>query len=176
MALGTKPVEGATHIELLLGLHIEQCQVEGGATRMTTLQTDVVLRKEHALVKVGIEVGLHQRVGDVLGPAHEVVNALLRTIGIVDLQAIALCFDVIAHGFQTVSSLTGEQRCRFFITVDTSSHKIVRAEVTDFQNHIRYHVGNGYKLAGIVSRTDCRTLLRVRKTRHHRHAADKNGG
>ena len=99
MALGTEPVEGAAHIHLLLRRHVEQCQVEGRATRMTALQTDVVLWKEHAFVKVGIEVGLHQRVGDVLRPAHKVVNTLLRTVGIVDLQAIAQLDNVIAHGF-----------------------------------------------------------------------------
>ena len=31
------------------------------------------------LVELGIEVRLHQRIGYILGPAHEVVYSLLRT-------------------------------------------------------------------------------------------------
>ena len=63
MALGAEPVEGAAHVELFLRRHVKQRQVEGGAACMTALQADVVLRKEHALLEVGIEIGLHQRVG-----------------------------------------------------------------------------------------------------------------
>ena len=74
---------------------------------MTTLQADIVLRKQHALVKVGIEVRLHQRVGDVLSPAHNVVNTLLWTLGIVNFQAIAQFHHIVAHSLQAVGSLSG---------------------------------------------------------------------
>jgi hypothetical protein len=59
MALRAEPVEGAAHVEILLSIHIEQRQVNGAATCVATLQADVFLRKEHALVEVGIEVALH---------------------------------------------------------------------------------------------------------------------
>ena len=143
---------------------------------MSALFGNVFLRKEHALVEVRIEVGLHQRVVDVLCPAHEVVYALLRTVGIVDLQAITLGFHIITHGLQTIGSLACEQRRRLFVAVDTGAHKVVRTEVTDFQYGIGHHVGNGHKLTGIVSRTDLLALRRVRKAGHYCHAANCEDG
>ena len=37
MTLRTKPVEGAAHVELLLGGHVEESQVDGGATGLSSL-------------------------------------------------------------------------------------------------------------------------------------------
>ena len=131
VALGTEPVEGAAHIDFLLRRHVEQRQVKGRATRMTALQTDVVLREEHAFDKVRIEVGLHKRVDYILCPAYEMVNTLLRTVCIVDLYAIALGLHIIAHSFQAVCSLLGKQCYRRFVAVDARTHEIVCAKITD---------------------------------------------
>ena len=171
MALWAKPVEGAAHVRLLLCCHVEERQVEGGAARMTALQTDVVLREEHALVEVGIEVVLHQRVSYVLRPAHEVVNTFLRTIGIVDFQPITQLNYVIAHGLQAVCSLTGKQCRRLLVAVNARSHEVVCAVVANLQDGIGHHVGEGYKLAGIVRRADCRVIV-VAARGQHRCAAD----
>ena len=175
VALGPEPVEGAAHVELLLSPHVEQGQVEGRAARMTALQTDVLLGEEHALVEVGVEVGLHQRVVDVLSPAHKVVDALLRTVGIVDFQAIALLDNIVADGLQTVSSLTGEQSGGFLVAVDAASHKIVGAKVADFQNHVGHDVGKCHKLAGIVGRNDGGVLFGA-GGQHAGAAEDEDGG
>ena len=85
MALGTKPVERSTHIHFLLRRHVEERQINRGATCVTTLLHDVFLFEEHALVQIRIEVRLHQRVSNVFCPANKVVDSLLRTIGIVYL-------------------------------------------------------------------------------------------
>ena len=187
VALGTEPVEGAAHIQLFLCRHVEERQVNGRAACMSAFLSDVTLRKEHVLVEVGIEVGLHQRVGDVLCPAHEVVNALLRTIGIVDFQAIAQLDDIVAYGLQAIGSLAGDECRRLLVAINTFTHEVISTEISDFQYGIGHHVSNGHELAGIVGHTDYRAFLRVsgadrctflcfRKASHHRQHADGDGG
>ena len=42
-------------------------------------------------------------------PAHEVVNGHLRTVGIVNLQTVALLFQLVADDAEAVGGLAGEQ-------------------------------------------------------------------
>ena len=144
---------------------------------MATLQADVFLGEEHALVKVGIEIGLHQRVSEVLGPAHEVVHALLRTVGIIDLQTIAQGLHVVAHGTQAVGSHTGEQGRRLLVAVDATAHEIVGAEIAYLEDGIGHHIGEGHKLAVVVGRADLGPWLARGEARHEGRAAeDEDGG
>jgi len=83
---------------------------------------DVFLLEEHALVEVGIEIGLHQSVGHIGSPADEMVNSLLWTLGIKDLQTVALCFHLVAHGAQAVGCHLGEQCCGFKMAIDALAH------------------------------------------------------
>ena len=120
---------------------------------MAALLADIFLWKEHMFVEVGIEVRLHQRIRDGCCPPHEVVYCPLGTIGIVNLQTVALCHDVVADGMQTVGSLTGQQCRRLLVTVDALSHEVIGAEVSYFQNRIRHDVCQCYKPTAVVRRT-----------------------
>ena len=126
MTLRTEPVEGASHVYFFLGVHVEEGEVDGAAPRMSAFLGDIVLCEEHALVEVGIEVGLHAGVGNVFRPAHEMVDGLLRPVGIVDFQTVAFCLQLVAHGAQFVGSLSGEHRLRLEIAVDALAHKVVK--------------------------------------------------
>ena len=161
MALGTEPVEGAAHVELFLGLHIEEGEVNGASARVAALGHDVLLVEEYTLVEVGIEVGLHQRVGDVLGPAHEVVNALLRTVGIVDFQAVALLSHVVAHLLQCCCGLLGKQGRGLLVAVDALAHEVVGAEVAYLQYGVGHGIGKGDELAAVVGGTEGSLVVAV---------------
>ena len=152
MALGAEVVEGAAHVEFLLGLHVKEGQVNGGAAGVSALFGNIILSEEHRLVQVGIEVRLHQRVGHILGPAHEVVHGLLRTVGIVDFQPVALFHHVVADGAQAVGGHTGEQGDGGLVAVDAGAHEVVGAEVADFENGIGHGVRQIDKLAVVLRR------------------------
>ena len=83
MAFWSEPVERAAHVEFLFCCHVEQCEVDGRTACVSALFVYVFLLKKHALVEVGVEVAFHHCVGNVLCPTHEVVDAFLRTVGIV---------------------------------------------------------------------------------------------
>ena len=51
MALRAEPIERAAHIEVLLCVHVEECQVNGAATCVAAPLVDILLLKEHALVE-----------------------------------------------------------------------------------------------------------------------------
>ena len=103
MALRSELVEGATHINLLRR-HVEECQVDGATSGMAALLVDIFLFEEHALIEVGIEIGLHQRTGkqgrglqiSVDAGSHEIIGA-----EIADLE------DGIGHGIRQGNKLTG---------------------------------------------------------------------
>ena len=61
MAFRAEPVEGTAHVHILPRVHVEECQVYGGAACVSALLHDILLLKEHALVQVGIEVWPHLR-------------------------------------------------------------------------------------------------------------------
>ena len=141
MAFRSEPVECSAHVNLLLRTHVEEGQIYCRAACVTALGADVFLVEKHALVQVGIEVGSHKSVGDVLGPAHKMVNTPLWAVGIVYLQAVAQLLDIVAHGPQTVCCNASHQRSRFFVTVDAGSHEIVCTEVTDFEDYVWCDIG-----------------------------------
>ena len=160
MALGAKPVERAAHIQLLLRLHVEEREVNRRASRVSALGTDIFPFEEDALVEVGVEILAHQRVGNVLRPAHEVVDGPLGTVGIVDFQAIAHRLHVVADGLQAVCRLARQQGSRFEIAVDARADEVVCAEVPDFQNGIGHGIGQRHELSRVFRRVG-RTVLKV---------------
>ena len=105
------------------------------------------------------------------------VNALLRTVGIVDFQAIALFLHVVAHGLQAISSLFCHQRSWLQISVDTVAHEVVSAEISNLQNGIRHGIGQRYKLSCVFSRGDnLRIAFCATGVKEHNTAEGKDGG
>ena len=176
MALRPEPVEGAAHIEFLFRRHVEEGEVDGGTTCMAAFLIYVLLFKEHALVEVGIEIGLHQRVGDVFRPAHEMVYTHLRTVGIIDFQAIALCFHVVADGTEGLGCLFRQQRGGLQITVDALAHEIIGAIVSYLEDGIRHGIGEVCKLTAVFGGRHGGQLLVVGTAVGRHHAADDEDG
>jgi len=146
MALAAEPVESAAHVDLLLGAHVEERQVERRAARVAAMGGDVVLDEEAVLALAGVEIAFHRCVIQVFAPAHEVVDSLLRTVGVVNLQAVALLHEVVTDGLEAVGSLAREKCRGLLVAVDAGTHKVIGAEVTDFEDDIGHHIGNVDKI------------------------------
>ena len=140
---------------------------------MAALLVDVFLLEEYALVEVGVEVGLHLRGLQVGGPSYEVVDALLRTVGIVDFQAVALLHHVVAHCPECLGGLPCEQGRGLLVAVDALSHEIVGAVVANLQDGIGHGVGQGDELAVVLRRADHHGVgISADATGNHAHTAD----
>ena len=170
MAFWTEPVERATHVEFLLAGHIEEGEVDGRATGVAALFHEVFMVEEHALVEVGIEIILHQCVGRVGCPTHEVIDSALRTVGVVNLKAVAQSFHVVAHGSQRVGRLAGEQCGRLFVAIDAGADKIVGAKVPNLKYGIGHCGGQCHELARVVGGA-YGLLVVVGETAEQAHAA-----
>ena len=155
MALLSEPVESAAHVHFLFRGHVEQGKVDGRATGVAALLGDIAQLEELVARHIGIEIRPHERVVDIGGPTHKVVDGTLRPIRVKYLQSIALFLQVVAHGTKAVGSLTREQGDRLKIAVHTSANKVIGAVVTDLQDGIGDDIGNVHELAGIVGRRQC---------------------
>ena len=142
MALAAEPVEGAAHVKLLLGGHVEEREVERGAARVAALRGYVLLDEEAVLKLARIEIALHQRVAEVFAPAHEVVDARLRAVGVVYLQAVAAGLEVVADGAEAVGGLAREQRRGLQVAVDARADEVVCAEIAYLQYGVGHHIGD----------------------------------
>ena len=151
MTLYAEPIECATHVHFLFCCHVEQGEVDSGATRVTALLGDIAQLEEPVTRHIWIEIGLHKRVVDISSPTHKMVDGTLRPVSVKYLQAIALFQEVVAHGTEAVGSLAGEQGDRFLIAVHASTNEIIGAVITYFQDGIGNDVGKVHKLAGIIS-------------------------
>ena len=79
---------------------------------------------------------------------------LLRAVGIIYLQSVALCLHVVADCLQRVGSRLGQKRNGLFVTVNALTCEVVGAEIAYFENDVRHHVRQRHKLAVVVSRAD----------------------
>ena len=149
MTLHAKPVESATHVHLFLGAHVKDCEVDRRASRVTALAGDIVGNK-HFLAQLGIEILLHLDVVNVLSPTHEVVYSALWTISVINLEAVALSLELVAHGLQCLSGTASEQCGGFLISVDARAHEVVGAMIANLEDSIGHHVGDVDKVAIVV--------------------------
>ena len=115
---------------------------------------------------MGVEIGLGERVDRVCCPAHEVVHSPLGTVGIIDLDAVAVLPEVIAHGTQAVGGLACHQRNGLQVAVDARSHKVVGAEVAYFEDSIGDDVGEGDKLARVKRRVNRHLLAGLARCKY----------
>ena len=113
---------------------------------MAAFGHDVLLVEEDALVQIRIEVRLHAGVAHIGRPAHKMVHAALRTVGVVNLEPVALRFYIVTDRLQGLRSLLGEQRSRGLVPVNALTHKVIRAKIADFQNYVRHHIRHGHKV------------------------------
>ena len=145
---------------------------------MAALLHDILLLEEHALVEVGVEELLHFRVREIYSPAHEVVNSLLRAVGIIDFQPVSLRHHVVTHFFQGCGGLFGKECRRFLVAVNAGSYEVVCAVIANLQDGIGHGFAEGYKLAAVIGRTDHRIVVFTAAAGYHTCAAnnDEDGG
>ena len=87
------------------------------------------------------------------------VDTFLRTISIIDLQAIALSFHIVAYGPEAVGRLTGKQGRGLQIAVDAGSHEIIGAKIADLEDGIGHSIRQGNKLTGIIGWRNRRLII-----------------
>ena len=122
---------------------------------MAAFGHDVFLFEEHALVQVGIKICLHESVWHVSRPVYEVVYGALRPVGVENLDAVALGHQIVAHLLECGGGLFGKQGGGLLIAVYAFSNEIIGAEIADFQNGVRHHIGDVDELLlGAAGRKD----------------------
>ena len=141
MAQLSKVVKCPTHVNFFLGGHIKQRQVNRAPPRMPGVFHDVLLREQHILIQFRIEILLHPGIVRIQCPVHEVCNCFLRPVGIIDFQAVALLLQIITHFLQRGGRFLRKEGKRFFIAVDTVSHKVVCGVIADLKDCIGNSVG-----------------------------------
>ena len=149
MALGAEPVEGPAHVQFLFRGHVKEGQIDGGAACVAAFFHDIFLLEQDALIEIGIEIGLHLRIRYIGRPADEMVDALLRTVGVVNLEAVTLAHDVVAHGLEGCGGFLCQQGRRRKIAVDAAADKVVGAVVADLEDCVRDYVSDGDKAAAV---------------------------
>ena len=147
------------HVHLLAGLHVEEREVNGAAAAVPGTFGDIALREEDGLVQFRVERILHPRVLRVLRPAHEMRDGALRTVGVVDLQAIPAPHAIVARRLERHCSLLRNQRTGTLVAIHALTHKVVRRVVANLQDGVRHSLGERHETA---VRAD---------TRLHRHAS-----
>ena len=134
-------IVGAAHVHLALGLHIEKGEVERGAAGVAGLMGDVTAVEEFGFWAVGVEIGLHALVIEVAAPANKEIDGHLRTVGIEDLEQVALLLEVIAHELEAVGSLACQIGHGAFVAGDALAHEIIGCIITDLLDDVGADIG-----------------------------------
>ena len=142
VAFGAEPVEGRAHVHLFAGGHVEESEVNRGAAGVAAARGYVVEFEEAAFVDVRVEVLSHKSVVEFFAPADEVVNGGLRTVGVVDLDAVAHGEEFVAYGFEAVGCDPGKESSGFVVAVDAAADEVVGAMVAYFENGVGDDVGD----------------------------------
>ena len=66
--------------------------------------------------------------------------------GIIDLQAIALGFHIVANGPKAIGRLMGKQSRGLQIAVDAGFHEIIGAKIADLEDGIGHSIRQGNRL------------------------------
>ncbi len=132
-------VERAAHIQLVLGGHVKERQVDRAAAAVAGMLGDLALREQNVLLEIGIEVFLHPRILGVERPVHEVRDRLLRTVGVVYLEAVAFRHEFVAGGFERGGGFFREHCQRLLVAVYAVADEVIGRIVPD----LKYRVGDG---------------------------------
>ena len=162
--VGEQPevVESAAHVHFFFRFHVKQRQVHGAAPAVAGVLGDVALGEQHILLQLRVEVFLHAHIVRIQGPVHEVGHGLLGAVGIVNLQAIALLHQVIAHRPQGSGGLLCQEGQGFLIAVNPVPHKVVGGVVADLQDGVGDRFTQQHEIRGVVRQADI-VLLHQRR-------------
>ena len=109
---------------------IHNHEVAGSIPAPATIKEISKLRHGSLLIFVCVPLELFHGegevgVGDVFRPAHKMVYTHLRTVGIIDLQPIALRLHIVADGTEGLGCLFRQQGGGLQITVYACAHEII---------------------------------------------------
>lgn len=132
-------VERTAHVNILACGGVYDGEVNSGAAGVTGLGGDKPAGEDLVLGNVGVKEVFHGGVGRVLCPAHKVVDGRLWPVGIVNLQSVTFCTQLVGCLSQCRSGLAGQYGHGSLVTVDARTNKIVIAVVT----YVECQIGNG---------------------------------
>ena len=145
-------IEGAAHVQLPAGLHVQQRQVDRAAAAVAGLLGDIALGKERLLFQLRVEIGLHTDILILDAPEDEVPDRAGRPVGVEDLQPIALHDQLAAHGLERTRRLDGQQRAGLLIAVDALADEVVGGVIADLLHDLRHIVREQHKARGVHGR------------------------
>jgi len=114
---------------------------------MARMTCKIATMEEFGLGTLGIEILLHALIFKVATPSDEEIDSHLRTVGIEDLQTIALLHEVIADELEAICCLTSEIGHRTFVTRDTLAHEVVGREVANLLDDIGTNVRKEHEVS-----------------------------
>ena len=80
-------------------------------------------------------------------------NCFLGTVGIIYLEPVALGHQIIADSPEAVCRLLGKQSGGGLVTVNPAAYKVVGAEISYLQYHIRHNLGDLHKIISSYRKT-----------------------
>ena len=92
---------------------------------MPRVERDIALIEKEALILERIKISLHASIVEILRPTNKIIDRLLRTVGIVNLEAIAVLHDVIGNVFERGGGFLGEERDGLSIAVNAVADEVV---------------------------------------------------
>ncbi len=110
--------------------------------------SDVAAMEKLGLGTVGIEIFLHALVVEVAAPANKEIDGHLRTVGIEDLEQVALLLEVVAHELKAVGSLACQIGHGAFVAGDALAHEIIGSIITDLLDDVGADVGQEDEVGG----------------------------
>ena len=149
MAELSEKIKGTAHIRFPTLRCAEQRQVYRAAPAVAGALCDVSSGYERGFFQIRVEISLHALIFRVRGPAHEMGDGGLRTVGVVDFQPEAFRCQIAADQAQGLGSFPGQQCYGLLIPVDPAAYKVEGGEVPDVQKDIGNRVCQQHKVRGV---------------------------
>ena len=80
------------------------------------------------------------------------VNRALRTVGVPNLETVAVCLQFIVYRLERIGSLTCHQCQRTFVAVDTRTDEVVGTVIANLEDDIGYHFCHFYEVRTVINR------------------------
>ena len=141
----TEKIKGAAHVHFSAGAHIQQGQVDRASTAMGGLARDIASLEQLLLFQIRIKIWLHAQIQILNAPQNEMPHRPGRTVGVINLQPIALYIHLIGHSFERSGCFFCQKCNRLFITVYPLAHKIVGGVIADLLYNARNIIGQKHK-------------------------------
>ena len=142
---GIHIIEYGTHVQLLMRVHVNYCQINGLRAGVAGAAGNVALVEYFGLVNIRVMHALAADVIKILAPAAEIVHGALRAVCVKELHYVALLAQSIRRLYAAVRKLAAHYHQRLFVARGGAAHKVVRARVFCVYYAVLYQLVNVYK-------------------------------